>query len=303
MKISGAHASICQAGPEHVVVGVPKNVQKKWNSHDREQGRSKFPTTQYMHSQSPIAKVAGNSSANKYGNTYNVTPGAVKKEKIRNPAALAYEHNHNLHRNNTGNETNQEEANFNASAPLESLQPDQNLQNAPISNQHSDQIGSASHERTASVFESSQCDMAEADQASICSSPEKPATSNQNKNETFQEVVLTLPQGSFSDINEIRSLNRVKTNNNDNESSDDDEVAACETGHPTASLDTAYQSEDSAQLGIQAIQSSILNENLERRQLEESESALTVNAIVEEILNSPTNEIDALITDSDDQRK
>ena len=96
MKYLGAQSSITQQSTQQNVVAVPKNVQRKWSYNEREPGRSKFATPQYLHSQSPVAKITGNSSAYKTSNAYNATSGAVKKEKMRNPATLAYELNHSI---------------------------------------------------------------------------------------------------------------------------------------------------------------------------------------------------------------
>ena len=337
-----------------------------------------------MHSQSPIAKVAGNSSTHKTGNTYNVTPGAVKKEKIRNPAALAYELNHNQnslnssssasklehylennmeyksnptsdhfsdlanehngteptfspigkhqphdnsrssfdtslrsedleefrHRNSckrssgNANELHVAETDYTVSALGESSQLNQNANNRPILNDQQPVIQSAASFTPSSiVFESSQCDMAEADQASICSSPEKPTSSTKKNEETFQEVVLTFVQGHANNSKESICSNGMQRNKDDNDSN----VADVGDGIVSESLRPSYAMGITSEPGpsnLQTIQSSLQNEDLERRQLEEeSESALTVNAIVEEILSSPTNSIGVLVTESDDQKE
>lgn len=358
MKYLGAQSSINQQSTQQNVVAVPKNVQRKWSSHEREPGRSKFATPQYLHSQSPVAKITGNSSAYKTSNAYHATSGAVKKEKMRNPAALAYEHNHNLHsissstpklssdhvinldnefpgpesilnpksrnqtldhdnlpmssegneqvshvnrlESNASNEAYVKKSDFAISAPIQQIQLSQDLHNNLNRSDHQQAMSSNSNPRTSVVFESLQCDMAEADQASICSSPEKPSTSNNNNDDTFQEIVLTLPQGNAINPNSNEFSNGAKVDNDSDRMTDNDNVAMSESGRHSFSDEITLDHADS---GIQAIQSSLMNEDLERRQLEEeSQSALTVNAIVEEILNSPTSSIDALVTESNDQK-
>ena len=359
MKYLGAQSSITQQSTQQNVVAVPKNVQRKWSYNEREPGRSKFATPQYLHSQSPVAKITGNSSAYKTSNAYNATSGAVKKEKMRNPAALAYEHNHNLHSTSSSasrlssdhaidlnNEShdpgsilnpksrneaidhdnspvrsegseqvshvNRLESNtyndaayvkntdFAIAAPIQQIQHSQDLHNNINRSDHQQSISSNSNPRTSVAFESLQCDMAEADQASICSSPEKPSTSNNNNDDTFHEIILTLPHGNSINSSSNECLNGAKLDNDGDRMTDNDNVAMSESGRHSFSDEITLDHADS---GIQAIHSSLMNEDLERRQLEEeSQSALTVNAIVEEILNSPTSSIDALVTGSNDQK-
>ena len=345
-----------QQSPHQNSVAVPKNVQRKWISHEREPGRCKFATPQYLHSQSPVAKITGNSSAYKTSNAYNATSGAVKKEKVRNPAALAYEHNQIQHstssiaskissdhivnvdneshdpesilnpkskiqtrghdnlpmlsegieqvchikrpESNAGNEAHVKKTDFNISAPIQQIQLSQDLHDTINRGDQHPAIESNSNPSTSVVFESLQCDMAEADQASICGSPEKASTSNNNNDDTFHEIVLTLPQGNSINSNSNEFSNGAKVDND--RMTDYGNGNMSESGHHSFSEEIALEQADS---GIQAIQSSLMNEDLERRQLEEeSQSALTVNAIVEEILNSPTSSIDALVTEFNEQK-
>ena len=212
----------------------------------------------------------------------------------------------NSHKKNITNvnELHLAETDYSVSATVEPHKNNQNLSGRPILSNHQHAAQSVSSiQRYSAVFEASQCDMAEADQASICSSPEKPTTSTKKNEETFQEVVLTLVQDKATNSKESVCSNGIEIDNGDNDSnlSDVADIRVSENFRPSYSMGMESQT---GQSDIQTIRSSVLNEDLERRQLEEeSESALTVNAIVEEILSSPTHSLDALVSESDDQRE
>jgi hypothetical protein len=178
------------------------------------------------------------------------------------------------------------------------IQHDENVSSSkPLTTTH-DSLQNISNRLLAGVSESSQCEMAEADQASICNSPEKnnaqnnPFVSLNDNTGTFQEVILTLPSHGRTQLNGSGSLKDSKESRKAKEDDkykyvDKDNSHSCEEvdSNSTISDEREYHS-----LDLQTLQNSLLNANLERRQLqEESASALTVNAIVEEILNSPLN--------------
>ena len=110
----------------------------------------------------------------------------------------------------------------------------------------------------AAVGEPSQCEMAEADQASICNSPER----NRERN----------LQGYASGVGEI-------------------EKSAANSVDISSSWVGAQQSLPCLQADqFKCVSSSLSHQDLEERRMkEESASCLTANAIVEEILNSPIN--------------
>ena len=138
-----------------------------------------------------------------------------------------------------------------------------------------------------------QCEMAEADQASICDSPQNKDQGNDtfssaSNNGSFQEVKIsmlpdqriqaTTDETLFS-INVEASRKERLENHNDKSSADG--------SHTDMSANEEYPN-DSLVLRRLPVNSS--STDLERRKAEEENaSALTVNAIVEEILNSPTN--------------
>ena len=156
----------------------------------------------------------------------------------------------------------------------------------PLQNKQNQSIGPS---------EGFQCEMAEADQASICDSPQTSKdqsndtySSSPSNNGSFQEVKIqmlpdqrlqaTTDETLFS-INVEASRKEKLENHNDKSSTD---------GSHTDIPGNEEYPNDSLVLRRLPVNSS--STDLERRKAEEENaSALTVNAIVEEILNSPTN--------------
>ena len=182
------------------------------------------------------------------------------------------------------------------------LLQDETFENFNCATNVHDSLKSISTQNFAGLGEASQCEMAEADQASMCNSPDKakgqtgPGSSSGEDNIPFEEVILTLPvddkkQSKSSetstylkdeDIIDRRSQGPCVGSNNY-------ELAQGIHSIPNSN-DKPRNSLDLEELDCSEPQCSILNANLEKMQMEEeSASALTVNAIVEEILNSPLN--------------
>merc|ERR1712226_1329589 len=166
------------------------------------------------------------------------------------------------------------------------LLQDETFENFNCATNVHDSLKSISTQNLARLGEASQCEMAEAG----------PGSSSGEDNIPFEEVILTLPvddkkQSKSSetstylkdeDIIDRRSQGPCVGSNNY-------ELAQGIHSIPNSN-DEPRNSLDLEELDCSEPQCSILNANLEKMQMEEeSASALTVNAIVEEILNSPLN--------------
>ena len=156
----------------------------------------------------------------------------------------------------------------------------------------------ATQNLAAGIGESSQCEMAEADQASMCNSPEKRKAQNDvlssadDSIDTIHEVILKMPLANSVLFNSGQTLNDFKAD----EDGKKENVTTTFTNIDGGSSEVVHcptPESDGGQpnlLVLNTLNSSMFHEDLTiRRMQEESANGLTVNAIVEEILNSPIN--------------
>ena len=174
------------------------------------------------------------------------------------------------------NDKRREEKQFDVSSAL--VKPLQNKQNQSIG-----------------PSEGFQCEMAEADQASICDSPQKNKaqsndtfSSSASNNCSFQEVKISMLPDQRIQATTDQTLFAINVEASKKERLENHYDKSSADGSHTDMSANEECPNDSLVLRRLPVNSS--STDLERRKAEEENaSALTVNAIVEEILNSPTN--------------